>query len=87
MPRFDRTGPGGMGPMTGRGLGPCGRGYGWGRGSGYGGGWDCGPWGCPPLGYAQRVTKKEEKEILEDELGAIQEEMNEIKARLEELRK
>ena len=23
MPRFDRTGPGGMGPMTGRGMGFC----------------------------------------------------------------
>jgi len=23
MPRFDRTGPRGMGPMTGRGMGPC----------------------------------------------------------------
>ncbi len=24
MPKFDGTGPQGMGPMTGRGLGPCG---------------------------------------------------------------
>jgi hypothetical protein len=23
MPRFDKTGPEGKGPMTGRGLGPC----------------------------------------------------------------
>ena len=29
MPRFDGTGPGGYGPMTGRGFGPCGRGYGY----------------------------------------------------------
>lgn len=27
MPRFDRTGPLGYGPKTGRGLGTCGRGY------------------------------------------------------------
>lgn len=27
MPKFDRTGPLGYGPRTGRGLGPCGRGY------------------------------------------------------------
>ncbi len=35
MPGLDRTGPLGMGPMTGRGLGLCGRGRGVGRG-GYG---------------------------------------------------
>jgi hypothetical protein len=55
MPRGDRTGPGGMGPMTGRGAGYCagygmpgfanpgfGRGFGFGRGGGRGfggGGW------------------------------------------------
>lgn len=54
MPRGDRTGPNGMGPMTGRAAGYCagypqpgfatapgggrGRGMGWGRGRG-GGGW------------------------------------------------
>jgi hypothetical protein len=51
MPGGDRTGPRGMGPMTGRGAGYCagyatpgyanpgfGRGYGMGRGSGGGGG-------------------------------------------------
>lgn len=48
MPRGDRTGPGGMGPMTGRGAGFCagyerpgftnpGYGGGYGRGGGYGG--------------------------------------------------
>ncbi|NMB92050.1 MAG: DUF5320 domain-containing protein [Parcubacteria group bacterium] len=31
MPRFDGTGPMGLGPRTGRGLGPCGRGYGYRR--------------------------------------------------------
>ncbi|HEC21013.1 MAG TPA: hypothetical protein ENI70_00685 [Candidatus Peregrinibacteria bacterium] len=44
MPRFDRTGPQGQGPKTGRGTGPCagspraqGRGgYGTGRGFGRG---------------------------------------------------
>ncbi|MBN1438875.1 MAG: DUF5320 domain-containing protein [Anaerolineales bacterium] len=57
MPAGDRTGPRGMGPMTGRGAGYCagygtpgytnpmpGRGYGmgWGRGGGWGGGWGAG---------------------------------------------
>ncbi|MBN1923162.1 MAG: DUF5320 domain-containing protein [Nanoarchaeota archaeon] len=27
MPRFDRTGPNGRGPMTGRGLGSCARSF------------------------------------------------------------
>lgn len=42
MPAFDQTGPQGMGPMTGRGMGPCarrgglGRGFGFGRGTGRG---------------------------------------------------
>jgi len=53
MPRFDGTGPQGQGPMTGRGMGPCGqggrpvggpgmgpgRGRGMGRGYGRGFGW------------------------------------------------
>jgi len=57
MPRGDGTGPGGMGPMTGRGAGYCagypvpgymnpygGRGMGWGRGGGMGMAWRRG-WG------------------------------------------
>lgn len=42
MPRFDGTGPWGLGPMTGRGMGFCspGRGrYGLGYGPGFGRGW------------------------------------------------
>ncbi len=55
MPRGDRTGPWGVGPMTGRGLGYCagystpgytkGPGMGWGRGYGWGRGWGGGGWG------------------------------------------
>ena len=38
MPALDKTGPQGQGPMTGRGLGPCGGGkrMGFGRCRGYG---------------------------------------------------
>ncbi|MFX1338384.1 MAG: DUF5320 domain-containing protein [Promethearchaeota archaeon] len=66
MPRGDRTGPAGFGPMTGRGLGYCagydtpgytkgpgmGMGRGWGRGIGYGRGpgWRRG-WGRGFGGY------------------------------------
>ena len=32
MPKFDQTGPAGAGPMTGRAMGPCGGGMGFGRG-------------------------------------------------------
>ncbi len=32
MPGFDRTGPAGYGPGTGRGMGPCGAGMTFGRG-------------------------------------------------------
>lgn len=62
MPRGDRTGPAGMGPMTGRGQGYCagygapgyatpapGFGLGWGRGRG---GWGGGPgWGGGGRGW------------------------------------
>ena len=36
MPNRDRTGPNGAGPLTGRGLGPCGGGQRFGRGRGFG---------------------------------------------------
>ena len=66
MPRGDRTGPAGYGPMTGRGIGYCagyqapgfvqggwGRGLGRGFGRGRGRGWGGGHWGygAPPAGY------------------------------------
>jgi hypothetical protein len=37
MPKFDGTGPRSEGPLTGRGMGPCGSGFGggYGRGSGF----------------------------------------------------
>lgn len=75
MPGFDKTGPSGQGPLTGRGFGPCGRGMGRGwRGRGYG-----------RFGF-RVITDKEEKEILQDELKYLDEEKKEIEARLEELK-
>ena len=67
MPRFDGTGPMGRGPLTGRGMGPC------------GGGMRCG------LGYRRTYTKAEEKEILQEDSKALEEELKAIKARLAEL--
>jgi len=84
MPRQDGTGPSGQGPMTGRGLGPCGRGLrrGFGRGFGRGMGWRC--WGAFP----QQVTftEAEEKKLLEAELKEIELEKQEIHKRLKELK-
>jgi hypothetical protein len=74
MPRFDGTGPMGQGPRTGRGMGPCGGGMGFGcmRGNG--------------AGLGRRFyTRKEESEILKDEAGVLEEELKAIKERLEEI--
>lgn len=92
MPRFNGTGPLGFGPGTGWGLGPCGAGIVWrrgfGRGLGRGFGWRR-FWGYPyfwSYPYQPQITKKEEKEILEDELKDLEEELKAIKARLAELK-
>ena len=75
MPGFDKTGPNGLGPRTGRGFGPCG--YGQGRGMGYGRGCD---WG-----YRAPITSQQEKEMLTENMDALQKEMDAIKARIKEL--
>jgi hypothetical protein len=79
MPGFDRTGPRGLGPRTGRGMGPCGDGYGY--GGGYGGGFGRG------FGGRRFLTRKEEKESLEEETEALEQELKAIKERLAELKK
>ena len=80
MPNQDGTGPQGQGPMTGRGLGPCGRGLARGRGFGRGMGWK--------RGFAQPVTltKEEEKNILEAELKELEEEKKAIEKRIKEIK-
>ena len=82
MPGQDGTGPQGQGPMTGRGLGPCGRGLrrGFGRGFGRGLGWRC--WGTAPV----TLSKEDEKKILEAELKEIEAEKQEVEKRLKELK-
>jgi hypothetical protein len=99
MPRGDRTGPEGAGPMTGRGLGYC-SGYnapgfmdsGFGRA--FRRGFGCG------RGFAFRaramqfpfqqvelkpITKEQEKEYLEQGLKDLKEEIVEIQKRLKEI--
>lgn len=78
MPRFDGTGPMGLGPRTGRGLGPCGSGYcprGLGFGRGYGRG----------FGFRQFSSDKNTKVALEDEKQILEEELKAINAEIEEL--
>ncbi|MFA6528893.1 MAG: DUF5320 domain-containing protein [Candidatus Gracilibacteria bacterium] len=76
MPRFNGTGPRGMGPGTGWRLGPCGGDMrrGWGCGGSYG------------YGFRRFVSPKnelaaleEEEEMLKEELKAIQEEKASLK--------
>jgi len=71
MPRFDGRGPfWGGGPGAGWGRGPCGYGRGWG-------------WGYYP---SYPSSPKEEKEILEDDVKIMEEDLKAAKARLNELK-
>lgn len=76
MPGQDGTGPMGRGPMTGRGMGPCGRGIrrGFGR-------------FCYGAKYFDRpvMTNDQEKVILENEMKILQEDLEAIKKRIAEL--
>ena len=86
MPNRNQTGPLGQGALTGRGLGPCCRGFarrlgirqGLGRG----------------LGFRARafleepvtLTEAEEKKILKAELKEIEDERKDVEKRLKELK-
>lgn len=95
MPRGDGTGPMGLGPMTGRGTGYCagypapgfmspgfGRRYsGWGRGRGWRSRYQ-------PI-QSQREyypTKNEEKEMLNQELKSLEQDITLIKKRLQDFK-
>ncbi|MBD3311879.1 hypothetical protein GF352_00235 [archaeon] len=67
MPFYDGTGPRGMGPMTGRGLGPCGRGLGFRRGYAY-----------RPSRTSEKELLKEDKKLLEKELEEINKRLKEL---------
>jgi hypothetical protein len=72
MPKFDGTGPQGMGPRSGRGFGPCGFGMGWGR---FGRGRGLGRY----FGWNQPQSKEEKLEALSDYKKALEEELEDIK--------
>ena len=101
MPQGDRTGPNGMGPMTGRAMGFCaganapgfinpgfGRGRGLGRGRGFA--WRARAFQAVPqpqiIAQPQVITEAQEKELLKQELEAIKAEQAEIQARLKEFK-
>lgn len=83
MPGFDKTGPMGAGPMTGRGFGPCGLGLGWrrrfgaGRGLGRYFGWG---WNIPQ-------TKEDKLKALADYRKALEEELEDVKKEEDEVGK
>lgn len=74
MPNLDQTGPRGFGPITGRGMGPCGQGYGGGYGFGRG--------NCP----RRYFTQAEEKDVLAEDIKNLEEDLKAAKERLTEIK-
>ena len=98
MPRYDMTGPMGVGPFTGRGVGYCahrsfgpmgyGRGVARGAGRGMGSGRGMGFRRGPGLGPAYYVGPDlSEKELLEDEKTYLEEQLEAIREALSKLDK
>ncbi len=86
MPAFDKTGPQGQGPKTGRGMGPCGdgRGIGMGRGIGFG---RCRGYGRglgKYFGWNTPQTDEEKHRDLESYKKALQEELEDVEKELKE---
>lgn len=97
MPRGDKTGPAGLGPKTGRGMGPCGSpngrrqtGAGYGYGYGFGRGWGRG-WGRVMCGWMNRqfqaMPEKDRKEVLREELEDIKQEAKLVEEEMKALEK
>ena len=100
MPRGDKTGPEGMGSMTGRQLGFCtgnetpgftNQGFGFGRGSGRGFGLGRRPRGGFRTGfrryYQQDIPNVSEKTLLENEIKVLKEQLSNIENQLSQLNK
>ena len=98
MPGGDRTGPRGMGPMTGRAAGYCagfaGAGYEMGRGrgrggyggQGYGQGFGRGRMGRPNFPVANNVpVPDQEKQMLINQISDLQGELADIKKCLRDM--
>jgi hypothetical protein len=100
MPRGDRTGPQGMGPLTGRGRGICGGGdrQGFGRGFRRGPGRGFGRVMNPGEGlgprfygqtqdspYARPLTNDQESRALQQEAEYLKEQLRDIETRLNDI--
>lgn len=76
MPGFDKSGPMGAGPVTGRGFGPCGLNLGWrqrfGAGRGMGRYFH---WSWPKTKEEEKVALEEYKQALKEELEDVQREL------------
>ncbi len=75
MPNFDKTGPAGAGPRTGRGMGGCMPGYGYGCGCGYGRGMGMGRFVSPKN---QLMVLKQQEAVLTEELEMLREDIAEL---------
>ena len=74
MPNKDKTGPMGAGPMTGRGFGPC-------SSAGYGRAM-CGWFNR----QYQALPKQERREMLEQEIEDLKQELEMVESELKELK-
>lgn len=100
MPGFDRTGPEGAGPMTGRQLGRCagntsvfpgrgfryGRGYGFGRGRGWGRGFGF-RWGNPFRAYPEDYVAASDETLLQNEIRSLKDQLSSVEKELEKVRR
>lgn len=81
MPGFDKMGPKGQGPLTGKGFGPCGMGLGWrkrfGMGRGMGRYFN---WGWPEDREGQKKALADYKKALEEELEDVRKEEQDLNA-------
>jgi len=84
MPAFDKTGPQGQGPKTGRGMGSCGGGRGRGMGRGMGFGRCCGRGLGRYFGWNAPQTTEEKHKDLESYKKALQEELEDVEKELKE---
>ena len=96
MPRGDKTGPEGQGPMTGRRMGICagfdtpgftrGFGRGIGRGRGFGRGRGMRGWCWTPIQTQPvELSKEDQKKILESQKQNLENEIKAINKQLEEI--
>ncbi len=98
MPGYNRQGPAGQGPMTGRGLGPCGGGYarrgyypgirmgaGFGRGMGAGFGMRAGIGNFGGYYPPTELSKEEQKAMINDRKAYLENEIADLQKNLEEL--